>query len=153
MFSYLLFTSILLSCFCGRYAPDERFVYILIYNTQLGCTLNLFWRDPNIQLVLHDCFVYVLVYGLMCTTNTYTKLFALIISTAMLTTRLIYGRCIFLWWNQDRNIDYDVIILIMTILCCFRNTSFLNNFVCISIGIVSHFLRDAYENSLLKHIL
>lgn len=147
VFSYLLFSSLVLSYYCGKYTPEEKLLYVLIYNTQLGCVFNLFFKDVRMQLLLHDSFVYVLVYGLMCTPYMYTKLFSIVISTAMIFTRLIYDRCIFLWWNKSRNIDFDIIVFIMIIISYFRKNSLLPNWLCISIGCISHFLPDSRNDS------
>ena len=153
IFSCLLFFSILVSYYCGKNTPEEKLFYILIYNTQLFCVANLFFEDLYIQLLLHDCFVYVLVYGLMCTPHIHTKLFAISISTAMIVTRMMYDRCIFLWWNKNRNIDFDIIVFTMIIISYLRKSSVLPNWVCIFIGCISHFLPDCRDDSFVFYIL
>ena len=146
-FACLLFLSLLVSYYCGKNTPEEKLFYIFIYNTQVLCVANLFFKDVYMQLILHDCFVYVLVYGLLCTHHIHTKLFAMSISTAMIVTRMIYDRCIFLWWNQNRNIDFDIVVFTMIMISYFRESSVLPNWVCLFVGCISHFLPDSRDDS------
>jgi hypothetical protein len=153
MFSKLLFLSIPISLIGFKQIPEEEFIlYIFILSTQFLCVLNLLILDKRLQQFLHDSFVYVLTYGLLCSNNYYTKLFSVVMSFQMLMTRLYYKRCIFLFWNTTRNCDYDFIVLFTILTCIMRSESLLGNKQCMFIGIASHFLLDQHKNSFFLHI-
>ena len=148
MFAILLYLSIILSYFCSNYAREEIWIYRIIFLTQLFCCMNLYFLHKGVQQFLHDCFVYVLVYGLMTTNNLFTKVFSCCVSTAMVSTRFYYKSCIFLWWNTNRNPDYDMIVMLMTLICLLRSRALIPNWLCFIVGVVSHFLEDAQNNSI-----
>ena len=126
MFSILLLLSIPISLFGLKVNYEyEAFLYSLIVSTQFLCGLNLFLLNKRFQQVLHDVFVYVLTYGLLSSNIYFTKLFSMIMAGTMLATRFYYKRCIFLYWNTNRNCDYDVIVLCMMIVCALRSHSLL----------------------------
>ncbi len=154
MFSKLLFLSIPISFLgFGRIPQEEFLIYVLILSTQFLCVINLLIMDKRLQQLLHDSFVYVLTYGLLCSNNSYTKIFSAVMSLQMLMTRFYYKRCIFLFWNTTRNCDYDLVILLMVLSCLIRSDSLLGNNQCIIISVVSHFLPDKQKHSFLKKIL
>ena len=151
MFAKLLFLSIPFSLVGFKeYSGEETPLYILIVSTQILCVINLFIMDKRLRLFMHDFFVYVLTYGLLCSNNHYTKFFSIVIGSTMLLTRMYYKRCIFLFWNTKRNIDYDFIIFSMVIACFFRTDFLLGNKECMVVGFFSHFLLDKPENSFIK---
>ena len=153
MFSKLLFISIPISLLgIKEYSGEETPLYILILSTQFLCVINLLIMDKRLQLFLHDSFVYVLTYGLLCSNNHFTKFFSIVIGSFMLLTRMYYKRCIFLFWNTKRNIDYDFVIFLMILACFIRYDFLLGNKECMAIGFFSHFLLDKYENSFIKKI-
>lgn len=151
MFGKLLFLSIPISLVgFKKYSGEEIPLYILIISTQFLCALNLLIMDKRLQLFLHDSFVYVLTYGLLCSNNHYTKFFSIVIGSVMLLTRIYYKRCIFLFWNTTRNIDYDIVVFLMILACFFRDDCLLGNKECMAVGVFSHFLLDKHENSFIK---
>jgi len=151
MFSKLLFLSIHISFVGFKRSSDEEFLlYVLILSTQFLCTLNLLIMDKRLQLILHDSFVYVLAYGLLCSNIQFTKFFSVCMSFQVLLSRLYYKRCIFLFWKTSRNCDYDLILFSMILSCFLRNDSLLGNKQCMIIGFASHFLLDEDKNSFLK---
>ena len=154
MFSKLLLLSIPISFTGLKHIPPEEFLlYVLILSTQILCVLNLLIMDKRLQQFLHDSFVYVLTYGLLCSNIFFTKCFSVVMSFQMLMTRLYYKRCIFLFWNTTRNCDYDFVVSLMILVCMMRSDSLLGNKQCMFIGIASHFLLDEQENSFLKKFL
>ncbi len=151
MFSKLLLLSIPISFVGFKQSPQEEFLlYVLILSTQFLCVLNLFILNKRLQQFLHDSFVYVLTYGLLCSNNSYTKIYSVVMSSQMLMTRFYYKRCIFLFWNTTRNCDYDLVVFFMIFTCLMRSDSILGNKQCMFIGIASHILLDEHKNSFLK---
>ena len=154
MFAKLLFFSIPISLVGFKeYSGEETPLYLLILGTQFLCVLNLLIMNKRLQLLLHDLFVYVLTYGLLCSNNHFTKIFSIVIGSTMLLTRMYYKRCIFLFWNATRNIDYDFVVLSMILACFFRQDCLLGNKECMAVGFFSHFLLDKYENSFIKKFI
>ena len=149
MFAQLLIVSTVAGYYGTQYAPEEFMMYMFILFIQLICILNLIIADPRPQSSLHDAFVYVIVYGLLCSTNVYTQHLVSCIAFAMVSTRIAYNRCIFLWWNTERNIDYDVIVSIMTLVCLMRSESLIRHWLCWVIGFASHFFSDVSSNSVI----
>ena len=148
MFAFLLFCSIPSTCFgIAMVSHHEIVLYVVILHVQLICVLNLLIRDMRIQQYAHDVFVYVLVYGLTSSLERYTMWFSTVVATAMLCTRYRYNRCIFLYWNIARNIDYDFIVLFLILYCCVRTERLLEHFHCICIGAISHFFEDDEKKS------
>ena len=154
MFSTLLILSIPISLFGLKLNYDhELFNYILIISTQFLCVANLYFRNKRVQQFLHDIFVYVLTYGLLSSNIFFTKVFSIIMASTMLATRFYYKRCIFLFWNNNRNYDYDFIVISLMIICTVRSSSWLFEKECAVIATISHFLLDKHENSVIKKIL
>lgn len=153
MFSTLLILSIPISLFGLTVNYEyEPFLYTLIVSTQFLCCLNLFVLNKRFQQILHDIFVYVLTYGLLSSNVYFTKNFSMIMAGAMLATRFYCKRCIFLYWNTDRNCDYDVIVFFMMIVCALRTQSLLYKKECVAVSLFSHLLCDKYENSFVKKL-
>ena len=144
-------SSIPLGVFCASFSHTDEYVfYVLTFYTQLLCLLNFFVAHKYFQIILHDIFVYLLVYGLTHTNCLHTKFFACTIALTMLGTRHAYKRCIFLWWNEERNLDNDLITLFLVGICCYRTLSLLTNSMCILVALTSHFLEDSLHNSFAK---
>lgn len=153
MFVPLLFFFTAFGRYCALYSEDEFFVYQFIFGVQMICFLNQLIEDKRIQQLLHDAFVYVLVYGLLCSTNTVTQYFSSFMASTMIITRSVYNRCIFLWWNVGRNMDYDIVVLGMIVACLLRRESWISHWVCVVVGMTSHCFHDASKNSWLNFFL
>jgi len=153
MFSTLLITSIPISLYGLKINYEyESFLYTLITSTQFLCVINLFFLNKRFQQFLHDIFVYTLTYGLLSSNIFFTKVFSMTMAGTMLATRFYYKRCIFLFWNTNRNCDYDVIVFCMMCVCGLRSQSLLYEKECALVSFISHFLCDKNENSLLNNI-
>lgn len=148
MFTLLLLISIpmtIVSAIYDNMCDKEH--YALIGLTQVLCVMNCVLEHKEFQLILHDIFVYVILYALLVTNCHGLKIFGTIIASAMVFTRLLFGRCIFLWWNTCRNIDYDILVSVMIVINILRESPVLNMYICISAAMFSHFLRDSDQNS------
>lgn len=126
--------------------------YIIICATQFCCAVNTRMQSQTFQLCLHDMFVYMITYGLMSSMCTGLRIYAMMIALFMISTRIVYGRCIFLWWKTQRNMDYDFLVFCMAFANMVRTTCLIDIKMCFLIGIFSHFLADESRNSCLRKI-
>lgn len=147
-FAYLLCLMIPVTCISlAKDGNCDINNYVLVLITQILCVVNLTLNSQYLQLILHDIFVYMIVYGTLSSECHYYRYVAIYASVAMVISRMYYKRCIFLWWHTERNIDYDFIVLLGTIINLFRKNKLLNLYVCILISLCSHFMKDEQKNS------
>lgn len=146
MFAHLLVASIPISLACARVATDcredEAWFYISVGCLQLACMCNLRLQSRAAQEILHDVFAYHILYGLVSSQCGVTKSFAFGMTAVMLGTRFYYRRCIFIWWKTRRNASLDLILVVLSILCCLRTVRMVTRNACILISFMSHFIDD-----------
>ena len=78
-----------------------------------------------------------------------TKVLCCLVTTAMFVTRVVYNRCIFLWWKRDCNDFITMLGPIGIVVCVARgNTRLLPTWACLLIGVLSHWIEDRPETIL-----
>ena len=148
MFHYLLAIIFPLTTVCMHYDYDcDINHYTLVLYTQILCIANQILKNKSFQLFLHDIFVYCLTYGLLSSTCDGMRVLTMCTAFAMVSTRIIFKRCLFLWWYTERNMDYDMIVTLVAFTNTMRTTSICHPFVCLIVAIYSHFLDVSYNNS------
>tara|TARA_B110001450_G_C17168944_1_gene298528 strand:+ start:169 stop:378 length:210 start_codon:yes stop_codon:yes gene_type:complete len=61
----------------------------------------------------------------------------------MLVTRVYFGRCVALWWNEERNTDVDLLVLLMLVAgILIKRRPFLPHSLCIAAAVLSHWVYD-----------
>ena len=112
------------------------------------CFVNLEWQLRWLQKLAHDAYVSLLLHALAVSTCSNVRTFGLVTSALQLLTRWWYGRCLFLWWNTERNVDNDVAIVILCAMCLWRRGPLVPTWWCVLLGIVTHCLPDDRQHSL-----
>ena len=115
-----------------------------VCGTLEACLLgNLYIQSHVLQQNLHNVFVYCLLVGMLHSTCMTSYVLSTAIASVMLVTRLYFGRCIVLWWNEERNTDVDLLVLSMLVAGIFiKQRPFLPHALCIAAAVLSHWVYD-----------
>ena len=98
----------------------DTFLHVALA-TQTLCLANVWLRSRSLQYVLHDVFVYCVMFGNLMTVGAAVRAFAVAMTALLLATRVHYDRCIFLGWQTSRNVDFDVLVALLIGSNCARS--------------------------------
>ena len=146
IFPFLLFVVSLATFDMKHMNSDIRTITLLTQSTMI---INLFFQYQWVQQLAHDVFVYTLLIGLLVESCVCTFILSNFVGVAMLVTRMYYGRCIILLWNENRNKDVDVVMFILIITSLLRKRPLLNKRICMLIAVASHFVEDIPRESIM----
>ena len=146
IFPFLLLTNSFATYDMKHMNSHVRTLTLLTHGVMI---LNLWFQNQWIQQLAHDVFVYILVSGLLVEDCMCTFVVSNFVGIAMLVTRMYYGRCIVLWWNEGRNKDVDVAVFILVVTSLLRKRPLLNRKICMLVAFASHFMEDAPKESMI----
>ena len=126
--------------------------YRMVFATQCLCLINLKLRNKQAQVLLHDAFAYTLGYGLLTSECTGFRTMTSIVATVMILTRIYFNKCLFLWWNTERNVDTDAMVVVLIYLNIFRTSSLISSYTCLILCCVAHIIPDKAHCSLLNKL-
>lgn len=99
---------------CFRNYDDLKYLGgILIF--LFFCWINVLLRSLFIQKLLHEIMVLFLLLGHLTPSCKGVKNISIYLSILIFFTRIIYNKCLFLWWNETRNIKLDLCHLLVVI--------------------------------------
>ena len=77
---------------------------------QLATLVNVvFVRSRAFQVWMHDFFVGMLVYAVLCDDDRALHAYGNVVAAVTLAARAWFGRCPFLWWHDSRNVAFDAL--------------------------------------------
>ena len=124
---------------------SDKHLWSITVGTQAICAANLVVQNVLIQTLCHDVFAYVMVNCLLHTQCILMRKMGIVLSITQLSTRVAYNRCIFLWWNESRNVFFDVCVLLLTIVGARRTKPLVPMSTCIVVAIMTHFADDTHR--------
>lgn len=85
----------------------ERTHYGAVLYFLAACWVNVLLASNLVQKVLHEVMVCFLLYGHLSFPNVGVRKCAHVLSGVTIASRLIHGRCLFLWWMAEKNLALD----------------------------------------------
>ena len=143
-FPSILIAALIATVRSFRHARDKNLWGVAI-GTQLVCVVNLQAQSVLVQTLCHDLFVYVILNSLLHTHCYHMRRMGVVLSIAQLATRAAYNRCIFLWWNESRNILFDICVFVITIIGARRTKSLISVNTCAAVAAMTHFVDDSHR--------
>ena len=86
---------------------QDHFFNVLAAIGQALALVNSRFQSRSIQLISHDIFVWLAVYGHIFATDHHSRIHVAVLTSLMLTSRAYFGYCIFLWWNRVARTSRD----------------------------------------------
>ena len=113
-----------LSCITSIYLQKEDFKFMsFIIFSHILCMINLFVQNKTFQLLLHDVFVYSLLYSNLQSSSIKIRAYGAALCLIMCITRMYYNKCMFLYWNNERNTDFDICVWLILMFNIFNITN------------------------------
>lgn len=103
----------------------------LVLTVHILCIANVIFENRFVQVMLHDMFACLLAYGLLGSMRLSARICASFFTIVMLTTRLKYHRCLFLWWKRHRRVELDLVALVALFCGCARSRPILSPIDCV----------------------
>ena len=154
MFVYLLFCATFLTAYCAVADEEcDRMHYLFALVTQSLLIVNLKFCNVKTQVLLHDVFAYILGYGLLVSECTAFRCMTSLVAITMIITRIYFNKCLFMWWNTERNIDTDMFVFILLCFNMVRRSGLLPSHICLVMSYFSHFIPDKKDHSVLLRTL
>ena len=130
-------------CTAAWYNGMNPWLRSIVLCVGAGMFVNFYFENEPAQQVMHDIFVYTLLDALLVARDLPSRQLGRFVALLQMCTRYYYGRCIVLWWNNERNKDVDAGVLALLALSFVSSRRpLISWWVCAIIAAVSHFVAD-----------